>query len=790
MLLSKKLLSKLNSQYANLSDELLTIGLNAIGVEVEQVIHFNVNPGLKVGKILSATAHPNSDHLNVCQVQIGDQIEQIVCGAPDLPIGFQVVVAPVGYEFPNGLKIAPREIRGVASHGMLCGYSELSDHFNENLAKNEANGIIRIDPNIKLDDKNLLSYLGLDDTVYDLSIPSNRNELNGAYWLAYELNAYFENNTPLLIPHFEDVKIYDGEDIQLEVLSNKVNTYSLIKFDLTKEYDYTRWGLKQVLINSGIHVTNTIADLGNFVTLLFANPLHMFDYDLTSKHIVVKRTLEPTEINGIDGKVYPLAAGTLVTMDDNGIIAATGLMGAKEYAVSENTKTVLVEITNIEPDFIRESARINKINTTSATLFSKPLAQYVTCTTCCDCVHRIFAENKLISNLSLIKKPKENKAVEIEISVDDINNLLGIELELDQIIDIFALTGFKYDGEVCQVPGYRLEIHNKADLCEEIMKSLDINEFPVQPIVAPILSFTKNEEYKHIQTVRNYLIHQQFIETKTYNLTSQKEAELFNWFKIKQPINIMNPLSNQREYLRTNLVHQMLEVLQYNINHKQPLANIFEVQKVSVDLEHTFNMLVVILDTHHFVNLLNKDRVSPDILGMQGIYNGLKNACGWQLSETYNVENLEGLYSQNNMVITKNSQPVGFMGMVYQDLLKKEYDINQPVCVLALNLDAAFDNISHQQTIIQAISEFNPIYKEFSFYNEHNVPLGPVFSAISKIQDVKAVDLYDTYIKDNLRSYTISVQIQSEHKTLTNDEIDNILNQIKQVLANYQLVIR
>ena len=787
MLLSRNLLIQLNKKFENVSDEQLTIGLNAIGVEVEQIIKPKVNPGLKVGKLLSAEKHPDSDHLNICQVQVGDEILQIVCGAKWLPIGKNVIVTPVGYKLTDEITIAPRKMRGVVSYGMMAGYSELAPEFKYCENKHDADSIINFDENIE--DDQILEFLGLNDTVYDLSIPSNRNELNGAYWLAYELNAYFKFETPYLESNLglENNAI----EIDAEISKEGLKTYSLLEFKLNKPYTSTSWSIKKVLMNSGIHVTNTLADLGNYITLLFANPVHLFDKDLVDKKISVKPLLEDTTLLGLDNKEYLIHKGSIVTSDSNGIIAVVGQMGAKRCAINENTTNVLMEIANLNADYLRANAKLNKISTQSATLFSKPLSVYITSVALSVALNDFYPQFDFISDLALVHKPKPKCQKTISFRVEQVQQILGVKLELQEIKDILALTHFIYDGKDCLVPLYRLDVTNVADICEEIVKSLDVNTIQTQPVECEVLDFKKNWEYEQIQTIRNLLVNQQFIETKTYNLTSKQEANLFNWFNVKENVSILNPLSTQRETLRVNLVHQMLNVLEYNINHKEDLNNIFEIQKIQNGMNDAFNVLVCLVSVDHFKNVMNKNKLSADILTTQAIYNLMANKLGFNLNVKYNVEGFEGLYHQNNFALYNvKNQFVGVVGTLKNQLLNKQYKIKNDVFAIAINLDLTIQSIERKQHIINAISEFNPIYKEFSFTNPNNTELGLVFNEIKKVNYVNDVELYDVFKNENMTSYTISVKIQSMDKTLDSSEIDNTLDQINSILKNNKLEVR
>lgn len=788
MFLSRYLLNKINDKFTNLTNEELQNGLNAIGIEVEQIFdNSKLNKGLELVKILDIDKHPDSDHLNICTIQRVDSIVKIVCGAKNLQKNVFAILAPINYELPNGIVIKERKIRGVVSQGMLCGYNELNPYVENFLSKYDQETIIMAGLDEEVNQENFYEYFNLNDVIFELSLPSNRNELNGIYFIAFELNAYFNFQTPLI--SIENIIVSDSKT-KIISEAKELKAYGLLEFYCEPHNFKLDWSFKKYLINSGIHSTNSIVDIGNFITLLFATPTHMFDADKVDD-IRIKELNDEIQIQALDNKEYKLNKSTIIVESKNKIVSAIGLIGTKEFAVSENTNHFYMEFANINNSAFIKYAKSNLISSNSKSLFLKSLSTNV------NLIAMLIAFNKILPKYSYIKNIKCLKTIDfipsnsISFDFDEINNILGVNLSKDEIVNILGYTGNKIENNKLYFPYYRQDLINIYDISEEIIKTIDINKFNTTPIVSPVINFNANKLYVFNKKIKDYFVNLGFIETKTYNLTSESLLDRFNLYNIKTNIGILNPISNDRKYLRHNLVDQMINVLVYNMNHKQELENIFEVQKIQFDYKNANHIFNAILCSPIIKNIITKEQVNNNIYTAYNIFESLIKILNLSNIQICNTKLNSNEFESDSFEIKTNNKTIGFIGKINNKFLKKEYKItNNDLFIINLNLDELYLCIDKTINKIKPISEFNPIYKEITFENPNHLNINNILNKLYFDKNIESINLYDYYKNADKDSYTISIKIQSYEKTLDQDEISKLFNQCLSILEKEGLIVR
>lgn len=783
MLLSKDLLNKVCPSLAKYSATELEKAFSSVGIEVEAVINQKPIPGLQLAKIISVKKHPNKERLNVCQIEADKKILQIVCGATNVKENHYAILAPIGIKL-HEQTIQAKEIDGILSQGMLCAYREISQNFSEFLSKKENDEEIILFSSNVVEDKNfdINNVLGLNDTIFDLFLPTNRNELNGVVFIANELKAFFNQNFVI-----EDLGLNEIHRLDVKIISKDVNAYNLFFIELNQPYFSTPWHWKKFLINSGIHITNTIADLANFTTLLTANPIHFYDANKIDSKIIVKNAENDENFLGLDNKQYLIKKGDLIICDQTKTIALAGIMGSLNSAVETQTTKIMCEIGNFNLELIKNSAQRLKIDAQAATLFSKQLSSNLSG------IVWLILKNIVLKTYAKKTEPlfsfKNFFKREINLHYDEINDFLGINLKEKDVQEILARTGFIYQNNLVHVPTFRTDIFDLQDICEEILKSLNINDFKTQPInlvTKPISTLVS--EFQQFQSLRDKLLTKQIFEVKTYNLTSLKEVQLFNWFNLEPYIKIQNPLSGQKTVLRLSLIHQMLEVLKFNLNRKQALENIFEIQRIHFK-DQSFNNLCIILSTDQFVNLLDGSRIKANILNAKALFESLADALNWN-KFTYEFEHkVESAYKKSSIAIKVLNQTAGFISQIDHSALKHYGLDNKNIFVLNLNLDLLMNNAPSVKPIKQ-ISEFNPVYRALSFNLKKDFLLNNLIVDLKKIKYIDDAYLSDVFKKDEKVSYTVTVKIISYDHTLNASELDLIYQEMLNILKNHDLELK
>lgn len=775
MLVSKNNLSQFNNYFKTLDVNKINSIFNAVGIEVEEVIKTNSPKGLVVGKILEISKLEGSKHsLNYCLVEIANEKLNIVCGAQNLNINDFVVVAPIGTKFSDDFVIEKRKILDVYSCGMICAYSEISPDFAKYTDDYKEHNVIILDNDVDLN-TDVYEYLGLNDEIYNLSIPSNRNDLNSILALLNELNYQINYSFKLNDKPFQ-FKISKDNSISIE--SDLINGHAIGSFEVPENYK-TPWNIKKFLINSEINVHNTIADYANYITLLTGNPIHFYDADKIQNTLKFKCIDESIKFTSLLGDEIEIPKKSLVSFDANNNVACfVGVIGANYSKITKDTRKVIFEIINLDSDYLREISEKTKIKNNSTDLFSKPIPN-------------IFINYSLLFIKDIFSKNNfkvlsyKNKIVfkKIQYNPESIKKYLGVQLSKSDINSILKKTGFKISINNIIVPPYRLDIFNTFDLAEEVLKSLDINNIENVPIISD-LSFKESEinnEYKLENKIRDYLVSIGFYDFKTMNLVSKNYTDLFNFYNL-EPYIISNPISSQREYYRTSLIPSLLDVLKNNINKKSNLFNCFEIQKI-YSKNKTINSLTMLISKPIVNNVFKEDScIETDLtLCLESIQKYLN------LNFNYKDASIKEFFGFNSEILL-NKKHLGYFGKISKSVLK-QFDLeNYAVYAITINLNEL--NIEKQNFIFKKPSSLNPIYREITFKNKENVDINKYMNFIKKQKYLEEVKLEKLFIDNqNNKFYTISLKIVSD-VNLVNDELESIFNICIDSLSNFGLELK
>lgn len=790
MLLSRNLLSKINENYVQVSNNDLTNALNAIGVEVEQIIISKVNPDLKVGRLMSFRPHPNSDFLNLCDVVVENKKYQIVCGAKNLKQDQWVVVALPGTKINDKLTIQTRVIREVTSEGMLCGLEEILPHLEPYLSDDDKKTIIQIPTSVTIDFNTFFDDFGFNDTIFDLSIPANRPELNGLYFLAHELNLQFNFTTQLPFGLKFTTLINKKNTEQLTISSKNIQSYFLAKMRLNLNEE-NLWKLKMLYLQNEIKLSTNYLDFGHLISILFAQPALCFRAKKINSGLVVKELEQDIDFTNSKDQKLILKKGAIVTTDKNGnLISVTGMYLSKYYQPKNNGEEFYIELANFKSDYIINFKKDNSINDNITNYFSKTPSNNVA-----NIALNWATKNNWFLNENnkptIIYATKLEKAKSIFIkSYKSLLTLLGTNLSIPNIIFIFRRIGIQFYFYKVKVPSYRNDLNNIPDLVEELLKSIDINKLQTQVINFKINSFTQNQKLNSLNQIRNFLINKQFYEVKTYNLTSLENLSKFNWFKIKDHIKIQNPISSDRGFLRKNLINEMLEVLAYNQQHKQPLSNIFEIQKIQLTNNRTADILCCLITSNSFSNALDKSVLNANDYTNKAIYEALEDMLKIKLNKSFNTNEFDGIYDVNNFTLhDQNNELVGVVGKLKNNVLKQDYKLKTNVYCICLNLNLLLASPKIENKYSK-VGELNPIYKDLTFSNPNKVDLKEITNKLLSIPMLTSVNLSDVYTNNENKHYTISLKIQPNEENLTSDQISSLFQNAISLLREQGLVVK
>ncbi len=744
------------------------------GVEVEDIRHLASGTNLVIGEVLSCADHPDSDHLHVLNVDEGPfGVQQIVCGAPNARKGIKVIVARVGAKLPE-VEIKASVIRGVESNGMCCSLLELGVD-GKYLSDYQKAGIEELPLDAPVGESDVLGYLGLDDVILELSVLPNRPDLYALNNVAREVACLFERKVC-----FDEIRSYGLEKTSFKVGSQTpacpLFSGRVIKGVVTKESP--KW-MQQVLMASGIRSINNVVDIGNFAMLLTGQPLNMYDLDkLPEQSLIVRDDLEG-EFLAMDGNSYPLQKGDLVVTSGGLPMCLGGIMTADVCKVDESSRNIVVEAAYFMGAPIRHTSNRIGLSSDSSLRFCKGInphqAEYVQ-QVVTDLLVR-YAEGKVASETVLFDEMDHTQKV-IRTSLDYINGRLGTSFCLEEVKSVLERDNFHVEGKEgdlkVEVPLFRIDIDGQADISEEVIRILGYEHVPSVLPFSSSLSGGLTEKQKKQREVRHYLLGHGVSEVVTYSLLSKPEAAKFAYLAMGEPFVLQNPMTVEREAVRTHLLHSLLNVASYNVARQVKSGAIFEVSDVDSKAVRGRHLSVVLFGEKSSRDGL--DKKPYDFYDMKGLVEGIFELLGIG-NARYGYfpwsKGGEEFHPYQSAEIKMGKQLVGYFGTLHPKALKA-YGLRNAVG-LEIDLDALLNTkVSPVKAAIPP--RFPSVSRDLALLVPSNVAYEDLrrelLRADTLIVDVSLFDLYmGAGVGENEVSMAVSLTLQSAEKTLSDAEV-------------------
>lgn len=531
---------------------------------------------LVIGEVVSCKDHPDSDHLHVCKVNIGEEILNIVCGAPNVREGLKVIVALDGACLPGDVKIKKGNIRGEESNGMLCSLQELGIE-NKFLRDKDRDGIHELG-NDAIIGEDPIKYLKLDDSVIDFELTANRGDLLSILGMAYEIGAIYDKKVKGVdLSHNEQ-----GEDINnkfsVEINTNNCSLFLSKKAEnvvIKESPDF----IKSRLIACGIRPINNVVDISNYVMLELGQPLHFYDADRLENKLEVRMAKKDEKLTTLDNIERILDENDIVISDGKKAIGLAGVMGGLTTEVENDTKNVIIESAIFNSVKVRKTSK-KILRSEASNRFEKgldPKRTYMAIERACHLLEK-YADAKIVTGLVKYDTTnKENK--EVSVSVSNINNVLGTGIKKEEILDVFRRLDFECTSNneeiTVSVPSRRLDISIKEDLIEEVGRIYGVDniegKLPSLPIKAGSFDKTTRE-------IRNKMISLGLNETLTYILVNDKEVSRYVVDEF-EPLKLLDPMTEERNTLRNSILPSLLKVYEYNKARNIKDVSIFEIGK-------------------------------------------------------------------------------------------------------------------------------------------------------------------------------------------------------------------
>ena len=558
--------------------------LSLYSVEVEEFKKLVDIDNLVIGRVMIRRDHPNSDHLSICTVNVGKEMLEIVCGAPNIAAGQDVIVAKIGAILPGNFKIKKTKIRGIESFGMICSLQELGIG-PKYIDKKYQDGIFYFEEKVTPGD-NPLEILGFNHFVLDLSLTPNRADLLSMLGVAYEISALY--NRPLKLPFFETLNLGEKNSAQLISVENQTDkciSYYAKVFSDVKIKPSPNW-LTSRLIAFGIRPINNVVDITNYILALFGQPLHAFDYDLLGNKIVIRQAKENEEIITLDEQKRILNVEDIVITDGSKPVALAGVMGGFDTEVTSQTTKIVLEAAVFDPVSVRKTASKLNLHSESSLRFSRGVD--VNCTELAleyaTYLLEQLADAKAHPGIAFVGI-KNIADKEIIITTDKVNRHLGTNITTDEIVEILTRLQFKCDltNEHIKVyvPNRRLDITIEEDLIEEIIRLYGYDKLP-KTLPASILPGSLNKRQKQIRLIRNTLSILGAQEVINYTLINDEKIKQFNLLvkPNNNTISLLLPLSEERKTIRLSLLPGLIENVKYNFARKNKNLSFFELGNI------------------------------------------------------------------------------------------------------------------------------------------------------------------------------------------------------------------
>ncbi|MCI8486493.1 MAG: phenylalanine--tRNA ligase subunit beta [Clostridia bacterium] len=615
---------------------------------------------LIIGEVVSCIDHPDSDHLHVCKVNIGNEVLNIVCGAPNVREGLKVIVALDGACLPGDVKIKKGNIRGEESNGMLCSLQELGIE-NKFLTDADKNGIHELG-NDAVIGEDPIKYLKLDDSVIDFELTANRGDLLSILGMAYEIGAIYNKKVKDIDLLYNE----QGDDINNE-FSIEINTDNCSLF-LSKKVENVVIKespdfIKSRLIASGVRPINNVVDISNYVMLELGQPLHFYDADRLGNKLQVRMAKKDEKLITLDNIERTLDENDIVISNGQKAIGLAGVMGGLTTEVENDTKNVIIESAIFDSVKVRKTSK-KILRSEASNRFEKgldPNRTYIAIERACHLLEK-YADAKIITGIVKYDNTcKENK--QVRVSVLDINRVLGTKIEKDNIIDVFRRLGFEYTSEgeeiIVSVPSRRLDISIKEDLIEEVGRIYGVDNIKGK---LPSLPMKPGSFDKTTREIRNKMISLGLNETLTYILVNDKEVRNYMVDEF-EPLKLLAPMTEERNTLRNSILPSLLKVYEYNKARNIKDISIFEIGKGFYKKQEEFKeetKLASVMCGEYYLGL---EKVAVDFYVIKGIVEEILDYLGYSGRYSFVTDKQipKELHPGQTAVISVNNDVVGYI---------------------------------------------------------------------------------------------------------------------------------
>ena len=751
--------------------------MTKVGNEYEEAGKLINATNLTIGKVLSCIEHPDSDHLHVCNVDVGEEVLQIVCGAPNVREGLKVIVALPGAVLPGDFKIKKGSIRGIESNGMLCSIAELGLE-NKFLSDADRDGICEL-PEEAVVGEDPIKCLGLDDEVIDFELTANRGDLLSILGMAYELGAIYDKKVKDIDLSYDEIEENIQDSFSLDIktencplfLAKKVTGVTIKESPLF---------IKNRLIASGIRPINNVVDISNYVMLETGQPLHFYDADRLGNKIVVRMAKKDEKLTTLDNIERTLNEEDIVIADNDKAVGLAGVMGELSTEVEMDTKDILIEAAIFDLVKIRCTSK-SILRSEASNRFEKgldPNRTYMAIERACHLLEK-YADAKVLSGIvKYDTMNKENK--KIDITFENINNILGMYIQKNDVIKSFGKLGFitEVNGEIItvEVPTRRIDISIKEDLIEEVGRIYGVDNIVGK---LPLVPLKQGSFDKVTRDIRNKMISLGLNETLSYILVNDKDAVQYTTDEFEKVL-LLDPMTEERNTLRYSIIPSLYKIYDYNRVRNQKDISIFEIGKGFGKKKDEYieeKKLCALMSGEYYLGIENKAKV--DFYIIKGVAEEILDYLGYNGRYSFVTDRPlpKELHPGQSAAISVNNDIVGVIGKIHPQIEKED------VYVLEINLEKLLGKKVGGMKY-KEISKFPNINKDLAFIVDTNTTSKEIETVIKKaggklLTNIKVFDVYTgENVGENKKSIAYALTFNDSNKTLTEEEVTTVFNNI------------
>jgi phenylalanyl-tRNA synthetase beta chain len=763
--------------------------LTMAGLEVESIE--SVAPffsGVVVGHVLERRQHPDADRLSVCRVDLGEhQSVQIVCGAQNVRPGLKVAVVKVGGVLPGDFKIKKAKLRGVESEGMICSSNELG-------LKDLSEGILELPADAPIGE-DFREYYQLNDEVIDLSITPNRGDCLSMHGVARELSAL--SGQLWQAPEIQSVKptIDDWRGVTVIAKTACPRYTGRLVVGLNADARTPFWMMER-LRRAGQRATGlAVVDSINTVMLEMGQPMHAFDADKLSGDLVIREAKAFEKLVVLSGDSVELAEGSLLVTDDSSILAIAGVMGAAGSAVTETTTRIFLESAFFSDQAIGQSSQQNGVRSESSYRYERGV----------DFNLPIKALERVTQLIIELCGGQAGPVVEALAPLPKRDPIILTEQAIRRFLDV-PLSGTKIEGFLkalgfyvrcidehrwsVSAPSYRFDIEQPVDLVEEVIRLYGYDRVPYQPLVGeltmPIDAGLGLEDYWML--AKAVLVERAYCEALTYSFVDPVVEALLT-IEHGEPIPLLNPLAKEMSVMRRSLWPGLLQSVLYNLNRQQTRVRLFEQGRcfffddVTNKVREDNHLAGVIVGSLYEKQWAETDR-SVDFYDLKQDVTQLANAMGWTLE--WATSEHKALHPYQQQAIRIGAEAVGFLGALHPELVQK-LGLSQTPFLFELKCGPRAQALHPQ---FEPFSRFPSMKRDLSFVAEERIKASEICDRVCKLAGplLNKVEIFDIYrsakVGEGRKSVSLGLVFQDPSRTLTDEEIDNVIQQVVHGLSN------